>query len=346
MASWQMQLADAMIRTTVKPRLARPRDLVQARAILSRNFLPIPDGAEFREVILGGVPGEWVVSTDRATSAATLIYFHGGGYFTGSPRAHRPITAFFANAGFDVFVPDYRLAPEHPYPAAVDDAETVWDALTASGHQEIAVAGDSAGGGLALALMIRLRDRAKALPFAAALFSPWTDLGLSGESLYENARRDALFSASSVQIAADWYLNGADPLTPEASPLYGELKGLPPLFIEVGEQEILRDDSARLADRARAQGVNATINLWPAVFHVWQLAYSFLPEGRQSLEQTVSFLHQTRPLATSVIPESRADISYPYRPPRIADDNDSMAADVMAQGLAVANRQSQPAIQG
>jgi acetyl esterase/lipase len=195
----------------------------------------------------------------------------------------------------------------------VDDAEAVWDALTESGHQEIAVAGDSAGGGLALALMIRLRAKAKALPFAGALFSPWTDLSLSGESLHANARRDALFCASSVQTAAEWYLNGTDPRTPEASPLYGALSGLPPLFIEVGEREILRDDSTRLAYRARVQGVNATINLWPAVFHVWQLAYSFLPEGRQSLEQTASFLRRTRTLAISMACETGANRCHAYR---------------------------------
>jgi acetyl esterase/lipase len=195
----------------------------------------------------------------------------------------------------------------------VDDAEAVWDALTESGHQEIAVAGDSAGGGLALALMIRLRAKAKALPFAGALFSPWTDLSLSGESLLANARRDALFCASSVQTAAEWYLNGTDPRTPEASPLYGTLSGLPPLFIEVGEGEILRDDSTRLAYRARVQGVNATINLWPAVFHVWQLASSFLPEGRQSLEQTASFLRRTRPLAISMACETGANRCHAYR---------------------------------
>jgi len=338
MASWQMRMADAMMRATVKPRLARQRDLAGARAFLSRNFLPIPGQAEFREVMMGGVPGEWVVTAGRPTSTAALIYFHGGGYFTGSPRAHRPITAFFANTGFSVFVPEYRLAPEHPYPAAVDDAEAVWDALTEAGHQEIAVAGDSAGGGLALALMLRLRARAKSLPFAAALFSPWTDLGLTGESLYANARRDALFSIHSIQAAAAWYLDGADPRTPEASPLYGELTGLPPLFIEVGDQEILRDDSARLADRARAQGVNATVNLWPSVFHVWQLAYAFLPEGRRSLAQTASFLHQARTSATFGVCDSRAnfDDSY-YRFARASGGDESMATldDVERHALAV-----------
>jgi acetyl esterase/lipase len=294
MASWQMHLADAIMRTTVKPKLAAATDVAQIRALSGYGNFPIPRGAQFRAAFIGGVPGEWVFAARPRATEATLVYFHGGGYFSGSPKAHRPISASLAKAGFHVFVPDYRLAPEHPYPAAVDDAEAVWDALKASGQREIAIAGDSAGGGLALALMLRLRAKAKAMPFAAALFSPWTDLLLSGESLYANARNDALFDPSGVQAAAEWYLNGADPQTPEASPLYGSLSGFPPLFIEVGEREILRDDSTRLAERAWEHGVNARINLWPAVCHVWQLACSFLPEGRRSLDQTASFLHEAR----------------------------------------------------
>ena len=183
MVSWQVHLADAIFRLAVKPRLARRKDAECVRAIVNRWALPAPRGAAFYTATVGRVPGEWVISAGTPISAATLIYLHGGGYFTGSAKAHRPITVFFARQGFKVFVPDYRLAPESPYPAAVDDAEAVWNALTACGHREVAVAGDSAGGGLALALMIRLRARNKALPFSAALFSPWTDLCLSGESL-------------------------------------------------------------------------------------------------------------------------------------------------------------------
>jgi acetyl esterase/lipase len=292
-----MYLADAIMRTMVKPRVARCGHLAGARAISAgRPFpaLPFPDGARFRQAVLGGVPGEWASPSRPGTPAATILYFHGGGYFSGSPAAHRPISASLAKAGFRVFVPDYRLAPENPYPAAVDDAEAVWNALTRSGHRHIAVGGDSAGGGLALALMLRLRAKREAMPFAAALFSPWTDLSLTGESLQANAWRDALFDAGAVRTAAEWYLNGADPRTPEASPLYGSLEGFPPLFIEVGDREILRDDSTRLAARARAHDVNAIVNLWPAVCHAWQLACSFLPEARRSLEQTASFLHAAR----------------------------------------------------
>jgi monoterpene epsilon-lactone hydrolase len=294
MASWQAHIADMFARVTVKPRLAGKRDLARARAVLSSGTLPPPAGAVYCEATVEGVSGEWVTAGHGATSAPVLLYLHGGGYFTGSPKAHRPITASLAMAGFNVFVPEYRLAPEHPYPAAVDDAEAVWDGLLASGFAAIAISGDSAGGGLALALMIRLRNKGKPLPAAAALFSPWTDLAATGNSLQSNARRDALFGAVGVQIAADWYLNGAEPRAPEASPLYGALAGLPPLFIEVGDREILRDDSTRLAARAQAEGVRATLNVWPVVPHVWQLACSFLPEGRHSLAQTAAFLHGAR----------------------------------------------------
>jgi acetyl esterase/lipase len=292
MASWQAHATDAFMRVRIKPRLTGKKDVERARAILGGGALPVPAGAVYREATVAGVAGEWVTPQYGGTPPQALLYFHGGGYFTGSARAHRPITASLAKAGFSVFAPEYRLAPEHPYPAAVDDAEAAWNGLVASGHVpgSIAVAGDSAGGGLALALMIRLRDKGRALPAAAALFSPWTDLAVTGDSLISNARRDALFGAYGVRTAAAWYLNGAEPRCPEASPLYAALAGLPPLFIEVGEREILRDDSTRLAARAAAEGVSTTLNVWPVVPHVWQIACAFLPEGRRSLERTAAFL--------------------------------------------------------
>jgi monoterpene epsilon-lactone hydrolase len=300
MASWQAHAADMFIRVHFKRRLAGKKDLARARAILSGGPLPIPVGAAYRIATLGGVSGEWVMPARRCDARApVLLYLHGGGYFTGSARAHRPITASLAKAGFSVFVPEYRLAPEHPYPAAVDDVENVWRGLIGLGFAPgaITISGDSAGGGLALALMIRLRDKGKALPAAAALFSPWTDLAVTGKSVQSNARREAMFGAREVRIAADWYLNGAEPCTPEASPLYATLAGLPPLFIEVGEREMLRDDSTRLAARAQADGVSAALTVWPIVPHVWQLACSFLPEGRHSLRRAAAFLNErTAPL--------------------------------------------------
>jgi epsilon-lactone hydrolase len=293
MASWQAHAMDLFIRMHFKRRLAGKKDLARARSILSGGVLPVPAGASFRETTLAGITGEWVAPAHRIDTPRVLLYLHGGGYFTGSPKAHRPITASLANAGFNVFVPQYRLAPEHPFPAAVDDAETVWEALVALGFapSSIAISGDSAGGGLALALMIRLRNKGRALPAAAALFSPWTDLAVTGESILVNARREAMFGAREVRIAADWYLNGAEPVTPEASPLYSSLAGLPPLFIDVGERELLRDDSTRLAARADSDGVSVSLNVWPIVPHVWQLACSFLPEGGRSLRRAAAFLN-------------------------------------------------------
>jgi len=294
MSSWQTHVLNMLIRVQVKRRFRGNPDPVRARAILGRGTLRVPAGANCRASTLGGVAGEWVTRARTTGSAPVLLYLHGGGYFACSPRTHRPITASFALAGFDVFVPEYRLAPEHPYPAAVDDVETVWNALRAAGHDAVAltVAGDSAGGGLALALMIRLRDEGNALPAAAVLFSPWTDLAATGASLRANARRDPMFRPQGVPTVAAWYLKGADPRTPEASPLYATLAGLPPMYIEVGEREMLRDDSTRLAARARAEGVDATLTIWPVVPHVWQLACAFLPEGRESLRRAAAFLHQ------------------------------------------------------
>ncbi len=293
MASWQAHMLDLLARVRIKRRLAGARDLAGARAILGEGTLPAPSGVDIRDAELGGVAGEWVTRAPHAAGSPVLLYLHGGGYFVGSPRTHRPITVSFAKSGFDVFVPDYRLAPEHPYPAAVDDGEAVWRALLAGGHPGVTpgVAGDSAGGGLAIGLMIRLREKELPLPAAAALFSPWTDLAGTGESIRRNARRDAMFSAAVGLPVAEWYLAGADPRTPEASPLYARLDGLPPLFIEVGEREMLRDDSVRLAERARAAGVRVTLTIWPVVPHVWQLAASFLPEARLSLQRAAGFLH-------------------------------------------------------
>jgi monoterpene epsilon-lactone hydrolase len=295
MASWQAPVLNILIREQIKRRLTASKDLAHVRAILGGGSrLLVPAGAIYRDAMLGGVSGEWVTRKQGLGAAPVLLYLHGGGYFACSPRSHRPITASFAKAGFDVFVPDYRLAPEHPFPAAVDDAVSVWNALLTAGRAAgtLAIAGDSAGGGIALALMIRLRDQGRALPAAAALFSPWTDLAATGESLRSNARRDPMFRPQGIPDAAFLYLCGADPRTPEASPLYADFTGLPPLFIEVGERELLRDDSTRLAARAGAEGVDVTLNVWPVVPHVWQMACRFLPEGRQSLQQAAAFLHR------------------------------------------------------
>jgi epsilon-lactone hydrolase len=302
MASWQAHVLDAVIRVQVKRKMKKNPDLAQVRALMNAGKLPAPKDVEYRTDTVGGIAGEWVTRPGLTEAAPVLLYLHGGGYLACSPRTHRPITGAFAKAGLRVFVPDYRLAPEHPFPAAVEDALAAWRGLLARGYAaaSIGVAGDSAGGGLSLALLLALRDGKVDLPAAAVLFSPWTDLASTGESMTTNAKRDAMFHAPGTGEGAAFYLGGADARTKLASPLYADLHGLPPLLIHVGDREILRDDSTRLAKKARAAGVCVEEKIWPVVPHVWQLA-AFVPEARQSLARAAEFLMtETRARATQV----------------------------------------------
>ncbi len=291
MASWQAHALDAIIRVQVKRKMKRKPSLEQVRAVMNAGSLPAPKDVDYRTDRVGGIEGEWVSKPVGPGDAPVLLYLHGGGYFACSPRTHRPITGSFARAGLRVFVPDYRLAPEHPYPAAVEDALAAWHGLRTAGHEaaRIVVAGDSAGGGLSLALLLALRDAGEDLPAAAALFSPWTDLAATGESIRTNARREAMFDVNSAEDGAAFYLGGADPRTPGISPLYADLHGLPPLLIHVGDREVLRDDATRVAQKARAAGVRVEERVWPVVPHVWQMA-SFVPEARESLAIAAGFL--------------------------------------------------------
>ncbi len=294
MASWQAHALDLLCRLTIKRRLKKNPNLAAVRAAMGggNRPLPTPAGVSFQETVVGGVPGEWAIAEGTGPNAPTLLYLHGGGYFACSPRTHRPITASFARAGFAVFVPDYRLAPENPFPAALQDAEAVWDALRQDGRpaSRMALAGDSAGGGLALALLLKLRDTRKTPPAAACLFSPWTDLAGTGATVTTNQRRDALLWGPGLLTGAAFYVGTADPRTPYISPHYGNFQGLPPLLIHAGAREILLDDARRLAVSATSAGVRVDLRIWPVVPHVWQLAQSFVPEARESLTLAGAFL--------------------------------------------------------
>ena len=299
MAGAQAQLAALFVRAHIRRRLGGMESIARVRAVLGGGaLLPAPAGVRFRPDRLGGVPGEWAEGRDPAR--ATLLYLHGGGFVACSPRTHRPLTGWFARHGFRVFAPEYRLAPEHPFPAAVEDSVAAWRGLVERDGMDglhrssarTAIAGDSAGGTLALAAMLALRDAGAALPCAAALFSPATDLAGTGASLRENARRDAMFRPEGLRHLAAAYLDGADPRAPLASPLYGDLAGLPPLLLHAGEREVLRDDSVRLAERARAAGIAVELEIWPVVPHAWQFAHVFVPEARRSLRMAAAFLHR------------------------------------------------------
>jgi acetyl esterase/lipase len=291
MASWQARLADPFLRFYVKPKLASAGTPEQARRALSnpwRRLLPAPRGVTLTAGSLGGIPGEWVRA---GPSIGAMLYLHGGGYFACSPKTHRAITGAYARQGFGVFAPAYRLAPEFPFPAALDDALAAYRGMLEAGQaaRRCVIAGDSAGGGLALATLLAARQEGLPMPACALLFSPWTDLAGTGDSLAANRDRDPMLVAGRLREGGEIYLNGADPLNPLASPLYGELAGLPPMLIQVGDGEILLDDSTRLADRARAAGVNIDLKVWANMPHVWQISQNFLPEARAALNQAAAF---------------------------------------------------------
>jgi len=290
MASWQAKTTSFVLRHWFKPRLARAADAAAARKVMSGDTpLPWPRGAQATPGSVGGIAGEWMTA-DGVPPVATLLYLHGGGYFACTPQTYRAVTASFALAGFTTFAPDYRLAPEHPFPAAVEDAVAAYRGLLEThAPRQLVVAGDSAGGGLSMALLLSLREHGIPLPAAAVLFSPFVDLAATGESVRANSDRCAMFDSESFGRAAQFYLGDGDRRAPLASPLYAELRGLPPLLIHVGADETLLDDSRRLAERAQRAGVKTQLKVWPAVPHVWQLFQRWVPEGRSSLREAGMF---------------------------------------------------------
>ncbi len=290
MASLRARMINSILRHWVRRRLAACATPLEARGVIDAQRLPTPRGVRFTPGALAGVPGEWAEAKAPGPTRAALFYLHGGGYVAMSPRTHRSLTAAFAKRGFRVFAPDYRLAPEHPFPAAVDDAAAAWRAFRAHVDGPACVAGDSAGGGLTLALLMRLRDKGERGPDAACLFSPWTDLAATGASVLANERRDPMIVANGLATIAAAYLGGADPTTPLASPLYGDFAGLPPLIVFVGDTEVLLDDSLRAAERARTAGVPVELRVEPDMPHVWPFMNRLLPEGRRAMDEAAAFL--------------------------------------------------------
>lgn len=277
---------------------ATPEELRAGMSAGNGAFIA-PAGIEFATAEVGGVPALWVRPTTRVDDAVVL-YLHGGGYVIGSPDTHRNITAHLAlGLGCAVLSLDYRLGPEHPYPAAVHDALAAYRELLATySPSRIAVAGDSAGGGLTLALLVALRDAGDPLPAAAAPISPWTDLTLSGASMQLKADVDPMVTEAGLARMADWYLHGHDAADPLASPLFASLAGLPPLLVHVGECETLLDDSTRFAAAAEAAGVDCTLEVFPEMIHVFQAFVGLFPEAGDAVAAIAAFLRQHLGLPT------------------------------------------------
>ncbi|MFX1735864.1 alpha/beta hydrolase [Paraburkholderia sp. A1RI_3L] len=313
--SWQSALACWVLRRQFRPETLKPSINVQlARArTAKRAWSPrVPPGWHLREqygAAHAPLMGEWLERRANAVSAntsgvgaatshagtRTILYLHGGGYYFCSPQTHRAIVFGLATrADARAFSLDYRLAPEHPFPAALDDALAAYRQLIADGTppQSIVIAGDSAGGGLALATLVALRDAGDALPAGGILFSPWTDLAATGATLRSNDGVDPMFAGAALARAAKIYLGETEPTHPYASPLYADLHGLPPLFMQAGSTEVLLDDTRRVADKARAAGVEVELHIWPKMPHVWPIFAPFLPESRRALDDAARFVRR------------------------------------------------------
>jgi epsilon-lactone hydrolase len=276
-------------------RTGKHKSITQARESLRRTqvLVPRPPARTTTEVVdVGGVEA-YRISTPASLPNRYLLYLHGGAYVAGSPALYRHFTWRIAEATRSTLLAiEYRLAPEHPFPAALTDAVAAyrWLLAHAADPKGLAIIGDSAGGGLALATLMKIRDQGLPLPATAVAMSPWTDLALTGASLRLNAKVDCMVNSEEMPSIADMYLAGTDPRNPYASPLYGNPAGLPPILIQVGSEEVLLDDAARMAERLRNAGGKVELEIWPRMPHVWQLFVPLLPEAHRAIAQIGRFV--------------------------------------------------------
>ncbi len=261
--------------------------------MLTSHFQPGED-VRCEPVDAGGVPGEWITTPEAAHERA-IYYLHGGGYTLGSINTHREMISRLSRAaGARALAIDYRLAPENPFPAAVEDSTAAYRWLLSTGVDpaRLVIAGDSAGGGLTVATLVALRDAGEPLPAAAVCLSPLVDMEGLGESMTTRAEADPMIQREPLLQHAKAYLGDVHPHTPLAAPLYADLGGLPPLLIQVGTAETLLDDATRLAERAKSAGVDVELEVWDDMIHVWQFFAAMLPEGQQAIDRIGEFIRK------------------------------------------------------
>ncbi len=307
MASVRVQILSRYLRRRMKPLPLADMEPQKLRALMNRAASPfLPSGVAIEAASLrfreAPVSGEWLRPQSASSYRRIVFYIHGGGYVFCTPKTHRPLTMRLASqTSRAVFSLDYRLAPEHPCPAAIEDALAAWNWLTSGedgserGAGDIVIAGDSAGGGLCLALLQALKGEGRQLPAGAILFSPWTDLAATGASIIENADRDAMFHAEALKRGGPRYAGDLGLTDPRVSPLYGDCSGLPPLLVFASEAEALRDDSTRLAEKVRAAGGDVDFVLKADLPHVWPLFAPLIPEATASIARSAEFVHSVSP---------------------------------------------------
>ena len=256
------------------------------------GLMPTAPGVEVREDSIAGLHAEWL-TPDPAPERKLLLYLHGGAYSMGSCKSHRCFVSHIAReAGVVALVPEYRLAPEHPFPAAIEDAVGVYRALLEKGYEpaDIVVAGDSAGGALSVAMSLTLRDAGDALPGAMLLLSPLLDLTGQGDSIRTRVDQDPWFDPNDLWHVARHYCDDTERTDPLVSPVFADASGMPPTLIQVGDDEILLSDSERFAENMRASGGQVDVDVWPGMWHVWQMFIGLMPESRRAVEKLGRFI--------------------------------------------------------
>lgn len=260
---------------------------------LARN-LP-PEGVSITSVDMGGIQGS-LVTPDEVKGDRTLLYIHGGGYFSGSPSAYHGIAGHLAKMlGAHVYVPDYRLAPEHLFPAALDDALAAyrWLVDRVGDARNIVFAGDSAGGAMVISVMVKARNSAIPLPAGGVAISPWANLEMTGASYTNREGIDPLATREVLALMARSALGNMLPNDPDVSPIFADVRGLPPILVQIGESEVMLSDAIRLATHLAENRVRTSLEVWPGMFHVWPMFASVLPEGMQALESACVFLNRS-----------------------------------------------------
>ncbi|TYR78120.1 alpha/beta hydrolase [Priestia megaterium] len=256
--------------------------------------LPVPSDLITEEVDIDGMKGEWQIVPDSEEDRV-LLYLHGGGFMYGSIDTHRGESSELGRAAkARTLSINYRLAPEHPFPAPIEDALKAYSWLLDQGYQakNIIIAGDSAGGNLTVALMMSIRDTKTPLPAGGVIISPWIDLGQTGETYITKEGVDPVNTKEAIKQLADNYLNGVSPNVPYASPIYGDLRGLPPIYVMVGEAEIMLSESLTFVTRAALAGVNIRFSSWPSMFHNWLCCHSFLDEAKAGIISAGAFMNE------------------------------------------------------
>ena len=282
----------SIFKRVIKERVQTIQELRLDRGLKALPPPKLPKGIEFERVDIGGFEAEWLVPIGKSAELAVL-HLHGGGYVSGSAEFHRMLSSQLVKS-LDalVLVPNYRLAPEHPFPAALEDALAVYRYLLSSGYDPagIVLSGDSAGGGLALATVMSLRAGGEPLPAALVLMSPWTDLELKNPSCTEKADDEAVLTVPALKEWASEYAGGTRLDDPLVSPVNGDFSGFPPMLIQVGSEEILLDDARIVARKAEEAGVRVKLSVWDGLWHVWQLLGALVPENEASFAELGLFI--------------------------------------------------------